>query len=80
MGAVHIQCGLLNGNSNQVCLEDGLEKRIPDYSAYPQQILMHVPDVGSLPFGLVVDVHRKVVFQQQKLKGNLLENGSSNDR
>ncbi len=55
--------GLLNGKSNEACLEDRLEKRIPDYSACPQEILTHVPHLRSLPFSPVKGNNERIAFQ-----------------
>lgn len=57
--------GLLDGKSNEACLEDRLKKNIPDYSACPQDICAFDPHIKSLPFILAKGNNMRVAFQLQ---------------
>lgn len=55
--------GLLDGKSNEACLEDRLNKKVPDYSACSKEIIAHIPHIKSLPFSLVKGDNQRVAFQ-----------------
>ncbi|MEW6202981.1 MAG: CRISPR-associated helicase Cas3', partial [bacterium] len=57
--------GLLDGKSNEACLNDRLKKHIPDYSACPWGILKFHSKIKSFPFVLTKGNNERVAFQLQ---------------
>jgi len=57
--------GLLDGKSNEACLEERLKKNILDYSACPQNILKFNPQIESLPFIPAKGNNERIAFQLQ---------------
>ncbi|HHT78907.1 MAG TPA: CRISPR-associated helicase Cas3' [Actinobacteria bacterium] len=58
--------GLLDGKSNEACLDDRLKKKnIPDYSAYLTEMLEFNSNIKSLPFNLAKGNNERIAFQLQ---------------
>ncbi|MHB8277949.1 MAG: CRISPR-associated helicase Cas3' [Candidatus Humimicrobiaceae bacterium] len=58
--------GLLDGKSNEACLDDRLKKsNIPDYSAYSTDALEFSTNIKSLPFIPATGNNERIAFQLQ---------------
>lgn len=57
--------GLLDGKSNEACLDNRLKKKIPDYSTCPDSIRKFNSKIKSLPFILSKGNNERVAFQLQ---------------
>lgn len=57
--------GLLNGKSNEACLENRLKKKIPKYFDCPKDILNFDSKIESLPVILTKGNNERIAFQLQ---------------
>lgn len=57
--------GLLDGKSNEACLEDRLEKKIPECFDCPKDILEFYPKIKLLPITITKGNNERVAFQLQ---------------